>query len=291
MQNRLIVCTFVFLVCCCAHSATAALLRYEPFDYNDVGTTVEGKTNPDGETWVAAYASTAPNAINVASGNLSVPPQMNPSIGNSAEIDGSGNGAGKALRLPLGETIAPDNTVYYSFALRVDALTGSNITTGGFFIGLNNSAGATATNPGSVAARIQARIDPTDGTKYNLGIFNNRNALAASASWAGAQLTVGDTYFIVASSEMNAGASNDVARLWINPVLNGTEPAPTAIDFTFATTDINVASIILRQGPAPHMTLDELRVGTTWQSVIPEPASLCLVLIGCMFAFSRRGMR
>jgi hypothetical protein len=290
---RRIVTLFCWIVLfgCCASTATAALLRYEPFDYDAVGTTVEGKTNPDGETWVAAYASTAPNAINVASGNLSVPPEMNPSIGNSAEIDGSGNGAGKAIRLPLGETIAPDNTVYYSFALRVDALTGSNITTGGFFIGLNNSAGATATNPGSVAARIQARIDPTDGTKYNLGIFNNRNALAASASWASAQLNVSDTYFVVASSEMNAGASNDVARLWINPVLNGTEPAPTAIDLTFATTDINVASIILRQGPAPHLTLDDLRFGTTWQSVIPEPASLWLLLIGCVFVFSRRRMR
>jgi hypothetical protein len=147
---------------------------------------------------------------------------------------------------------------------------------------LNNSAVATTANPTAAAARLQGRIDPLDATKYNLGIFNNRNAMAASASWSSMQLNVGETYFVVASYEINAGASNDVSRLWINPVVDGSEPAPSAIDLTFATNDLNIASIILRQGPAPHLTLDELRVGTSWQHVtIPEPACLALLVLGC----------
>jgi hypothetical protein len=269
-----------------ASTAQAALLRYEPFNYDDVGGTVEGKTNPDGETWVSAYATTGPNSIKVAGGNLAMPPEMDPPIGNSAEIDGSGNGAGKSIRLPLGQTfdqtLDDGTTVYYSFALRVDALTGSTNVVGGFFMGLNNSAVATTANPTAAAARLQGRIDPLDATKYNLGIFNNRNAMAASASWSSMQLNVGETYFVVASYEINAGASNDVSRLWINPVVDGSEPAPSAIDLTFATNDLNIASIILRQGPAPHLTLDELRVGTSWQHVtIPEPACLALLVLGC----------
>ena len=275
----------VLLVCCAviafslATTASAALLRYEPFDH-DVGP-VLGQTTPDGGTWVGASTSPAPSAILVNNGNLAVPPEMDPPVGNSAEIAGSGNGAGKAIRLPLGETIT-DGTVYYSFALRVFALAGSNNTNGGFFIGLNNSDVATATNPSAVSARLQGRIDPVDGTKYNLGIFNNRNATAASTSWSPLQLNVGETYFIVASSEIIPGPTNDIARLWINPILNGLEPLPAAIDLTPATTDISAASIILRQGPAPQLMLDELRVGTDWVSVtIPEPASFGLLLVGC----------
>jgi hypothetical protein len=52
-----------------------------------------------------------------------------------------------------------------------------------------------------------------------------------------------------------------------------TAPAPIESDLTPATTDINIASIILRQSPAPSLTLDELRVGTTWASVTSAAAS------------------
>jgi hypothetical protein len=296
MRNRLIVSTFTLLTFYCAHSATAALLRYEPFDYNDVGTTVEGKTNPDGETWVAAYGNAvAPSLIKVAAGNLAVPPQMDPSIGNSAEIDGGPSTvgtnqaqSGKSLRLPLGETISTGK-VYYSFALRVDELTGSpNNGVGGFGIALNNSPGPTTTNPGSVAAKVQMRVDATDTTKYNLGIFNNRSTgVATSTSWTDTEFTVGTTHFIVAAYDRD----NDVSSLWIDPILNGVEPLPTEVDTVASGTVINIASVILRQSPAPHFTLDELRVGTTWQSVIPEPASLALWSVGCAIMCARRRAR
>jgi hypothetical protein len=270
-------------------SASAALLRYEPFDY-PVGALVEGQTNPDGETWLTAYASTAPTYPVVVAGNLSAQPIPDP-VGNSAEIDGNGSGAGKAIRLPLGQTIASGD-VYYSMALRVDALTGSNNLNGGFFVGFNNTDTATTNNPGAAGARLQARIDPVDPTKYNLGIFNNRNAMAASTSWSPLQLDVGTTYFVVASHELIPGASNDLSRLWINPTAVGPQPLPSAIDTTPSGSDLSeaggVRSIILRQSPAPHVTIDEIRVGHTWTDVIPEPTSLALVLTGLALAPWRR---
>ncbi|MEX2170335.1 MAG: hypothetical protein WD851_13560 [Pirellulales bacterium] len=288
-------------------TATAALLRYEPFNYNEVGTTVEGKTNPDGETWVAAYGdAVGPSLIKVASNNLGVPSPLLPPVGNSAEIDGgpstvgtNSQQAGKSLRLPLGTTITQNGggTVYYSLALRIDDLAGSTNVNGGFFLALNNSAGATATNPGAAAARLQSRIDPSDGTKYNLGIFRNVNATMAATSWGG-PMTVGETLFVVGSYETVAGNQNDIARLWINPDPSTfADPAfsplttpPTLIDNTTLTgTDIGIASILLRQSLAPHLTLDELRVGTTWADVtpIPEPASLGLLLVGCVLLCGR----
>jgi hypothetical protein len=287
---KLLVNITVVIVALCS-TASAALLRYEPFDYSDVGGTIEGKTNPDGATWLTAYAGAAPNEMTVASGSLDVPNPFQAVVGNSAEIDGSGNGAGKSIRLPLGSGIGADagGTMYYSLALRVDELTGSTATVGGFFLGLNNTATATTNNPGAVGARLQARIDPTDGTKYNLGIFRNVNAAAAATSWSG-PLTVGDTLFVVGSYESVAGTTNDIARLWINPD-PGTfaDPAfsplttpPTVMDSSTGTgLDIGIFSIILRQSTAPHVTLDELRVGTTWADVTPVPEPAASILFGC----------
>jgi hypothetical protein len=287
----------ILLVCCCTVPAQATLLVYEPFDYDAVGTTGEGQTAPSGQTWVAAYGPAPPmtpippNVIKVVGGNLAAPSPLQPAIGNSAEIDGSGNGAGKAIRLPLGGGAAQNSgdTVYYSLALRVDDLAGSTNVVGGFFLGLNNSAVASTANPTAAGARLQGRIDPNNAAMYNLGIFRNVNAAAAAASWSG-PLSVGQTLFLVASYETVPGDQNDIARLWINPDLSTfgdpsfsplTTP-PTLIDNTTMTgSDIGIASIILRQSPAPHVTLDELRVGTDWASVtaIPEPSPFFVLLL------------
>jgi hypothetical protein len=288
------------LACCCVTTtARAALLQYEPFDYANVGGSIEGQTAPTGGTWVAAYSSAvAPGLIKVAAGSLATPAPILPALGNSVEIDGGPSSvgtnptqAGKALRLPLGDGVAQDagGTIYYSMALRIDELTGSTNVVGGFFLALNNSATATTTNPTAGAARLQARIDPLDPTKYNLGVFRNVNATAAAPSWSG-PLTVGETLFVVGSYESVAGTQNDIARLWINPnpstfadpAFSPLSTPPTLIDSsTGSGTDIGVFSILLRQSAAPHLTLDELRIGTDWASVtVPEPCTLVMMALG-----------
>jgi hypothetical protein len=291
-KTALLVLNGALVVTVLTSTSSAALVLYEPFDYPS-GQRVLGQSNSStGTSWLLAAQSgtTDSTAINVASNSLTMPAPLQPTDGNSAAITGVGNLSGAANRLafsPAGTPIT-SGTVYYSLALRVDSLSGSNNLNGGFFIGLNNTGNsATATNPGAVAARLQARIDPTDPnptnpTRYNLGIFNNRSAPAASASWSTMPLNVGDTLFVVASYEINPAASNDVSRLWINPGSLGAAvaPAPTAVDLTFATTDINIASLLLRQSPAPFVTVDEIRVGTSWASVtaIPEPSPFFVLL-------------
>jgi hypothetical protein len=96
-------------------------------------------------------------------------------------------------------------------------------------------------------------------------------------------MTPGETLFLVASTEMVPGAQNDISRLWINPdpstFDDPSPPAPTLIDNTTGIgTDIGAFSIILRQSPAPFLTIDELRVATTWyDATIPEPTTLALL--------------
>jgi hypothetical protein len=284
-----------------ASGASAALLVYEPFDY-PAGERVLGQTNPStGNDWLlaaAAGASGDTTAINTASGNLSPPPALGDAVGNSATITGVGNLSGAANRLGLGTSFDANSgdTVYYSLLLRIDDVSNSNTGVGGFFIGLNNLGNtASTTNPGSVAARLQVRQDPGDPTKYNLGIVRQRAPTAAEpiTSWSG-PMTPGETLFVVGSSELVAGTQNDIARLWINPdpsTFGAASPPPATLtdDTTGIGTDIGVLSVLLRQSPAPFLTLDELRVGTTWAAVtVPEPATIALFVLGAIALLARR---
>jgi hypothetical protein len=271
------------LALCVASKTSAALLVYEPF--TNTGQLL-GQTNAsNGNNWLRAGTSTTDTAINVVSGNLTLPSPMPVSQGNELAMTGIGDGSGSSTRLALGQTIS-SGTVYYSFEFRGDALTGSNNTIGGFFIGLNNTGNtAQTTNPSVAAARIQARIDPVDGTKYDLGIFSNVAAVAGAASWLPA-MTIGDSHFIVVGYTFNTSTTtDDVASIWIDPNPStfgaATPPAP---DKTATGGDVSspgVLSLILRQSPAPYFTMDELRIGTEWNSVtVPEPASIGTMALG-----------
>jgi hypothetical protein len=265
-----------------ASAASAALIVYEPFDY-PTGS-LQGQTNPsNGMTWLRAGTSPNPTAINVATGNLTLPPTMTTPVGNSATINGVGDGSGSTTRLALGQTIS-SGSVYYSFAFRADALTGSNNTIGGFFISFNNTGNSSqTTNPSVAPARIQSRIDPLDSSKYDLGIFNI-TATTSSTSWSSG-LALGVTHFIVAGYTFNTGsATDDVASLWIDPdpstFETATPPLPTLTGTGGDVAAPGISSILLRQSPAPYATLDELRIGTDWGAVTtPEPGTTSLMLV------------
>jgi len=277
-----------------AGTSSANLIIYDGFDYS-TGSLL-GKTNPStGNNYLRAGTSTNPTAINVVSGSLASPGGTYPTpVGNSLALTGIGDNSGSTDRLALPSTIST-GTVYYSMLLRGDSLSGSNNTTGGFFIGLNNTGNSSqTTNPSVAAARIQSRIDPTDASKYDLGIFSNVAATAGATSWSG-PIALSGTHLIVCSYTFNtATATDDVASMWIDPdpstFSNASAPAP---NFTATGSDISspgVSSVIFRQSPAPFFTMDEFRLGTNWSDVftVPEPASLSLLAIGASLLVRRR---
>src|SRR5687767_9887693 len=205
----------VAIVCLLAGRSFAEPLVYEPFNYT-AGQDLLGQMHSSGRPWRrAAPAATPPTDIDVAAGNLTPPAALGPPSGNSASISGNGNLSGAATRLGLGTGVT-SGTVYYSFVMRATALTGSNQTIGGFFAALNNTGDAdTTTTPTVGMARVQARIDPADPARFNLGVFNNRTAVAGDPSWSGA-LAVNQDLFVVASYTIDA-AGTDTSRMWINP--------------------------------------------------------------------------
>jgi hypothetical protein len=266
-------------------SQASAATILEPFDYGP-GSLQDSTLTATGRSWLRAGTANPPDSINVVSGSLTAPTGLPPSSGNAVAITGSGNGSGASERLAITTgTVGVDEagfitsgTVYYSFLLNVSELTGSNNTIGGFFTGLNNTGNQSQTgNPSVAGARMQGRIDPGDATKFNIGSFANHGATAGSAAWSG-PLTVGETLFVVGAYTFNGAANDDVASLWINPdssTFGATEPAADRTE-TGGNDLAQIASILLRQSPAPYLTMDELRFGTSWAdvtgNVVPEPA-------------------
>jgi hypothetical protein len=286
-----------------ASQACAATIL-EPFDY-DPGSLQGNTLAATGRSWLRAGTANPPDSINVVAGSLTAPTGLPASSGNAVSITGSGNGSGSSQRLAITTgTVGVDEagfitsgTVYYSFLLNVSELTGSNTTVGGFFTGLNNTGDQSQSgNPSVVGARMQARIDPADATKYNIGAFANHGATAASSAWS-VPLAVGDTLFVVGAYTFNSGANDDVADLWINPdssTFGLTAPAADRTD-TGGNDLTQIASILLRQSPAPYLTMDELRFGTSWadvtSNVVPEPACGGILVAAFALAIGPRRRR
>ena len=113
---------------------------------------------------------------------------------------------------------------------------------------------------------MRARIDPTDGTKYSLGMFTQHADTFFTGSEAGwvNGLTPGQTVFVVGA--FNVGASNS-ARIWVNPdpLTFGlvSAPTPTAQDLVSGTNGGTIGSFLLHQrNLVPDLAMDELRVAT-----------------------------
>jgi hypothetical protein len=264
-----------------AGSASAALLAYEPFDYTS-GNALLGQSNAStGSVWQRAATATSTTAITVGSGNLTPPTPLQPALGNSLSISGAGNSSGGANRLGFVSGVVTSGTVYYSFEMKVTDLTPSNNVIGGFFVALNNTGdSATTSNPSVAPAKIQVRIDPSDASKYDMQIVSNRTATSSDANWSAAgPFNVNDSLFVVAAYSLDTHTSS----FWINPDTStfgaGSAPSATESDTSDGTSPTQIGSILMRQSPTPGLTLDELRVGTTWADVtsVPEPVSCVLI--------------
>ena len=203
---------------------------------------------------------------------------------NSVFMTGHPGLTGGALRLGINSnsTTAGDvtsGTVYYSFLLNVQSISGLG-TNFGLFFGLNdNDNASTASNPTVLPGRMYARVNQANQT-FDLAVVNNRqttNVITAGdqawssnvASYSGG-LQVNQTYFIVGAYDLGAAKSS----LWINPstAFYGANTAPTAdrVDTTAGNSfSPGIGSALLVQNLVPYMFLDELRVASTWAEVTP----------------------
>ncbi len=236
-------------------SSKAQLLVHEPFNYTP--DPILGLWTQSTATWLRINTG---DSVLVTSGNLTYP-GLPASAGNKVSFDANGS---DYYRVVTGSPVT-SGSVYYSFILNVSSL-GGLATTGGYFTSLIQGGSTT-----SYGASIWTRLSSTAG-KYNIGISTRSNS---TVTWLSTNFDPGTPYFVVGAYDIISGTANDVARIWVNTsAIGGAEPAADAT--SVAGTDLTASGIdkvLLRQDAAtttPFIDFDELRVGTTWQSVTPS---------------------
>ncbi len=234
-----------------------AQLLTEPFNYTVSAT--DGLSKQSGVSWVIINTG---DSILINSGNLTYG-TLPASTGNSITYAGAGTDYARSF------TSQNSGTVYASFLLNVTNISAVT-TTGGYTTGFTDVASA-------FAGRVWIRNTVTSGTTtYNLGI--NAGSIAGNTAWATNTLNVGTIYLVTIAYQFVTGTSNDVGKIWINPVLgNTTEPTTDASSTNATATDnTSIQRYFFRQdaaGTTPTLIIDELRVGTTWASVTPSSST------------------
>ncbi len=238
--------------------AQPSLPLYEPFDYPEGNLCGNAEWNPTGSNNV--------NDVQVVAGSLSYP-GLPASTGKKVVVLNGTNyiDPGRDIS-PVPAT--PGTSVFYSAIINV---TNSGNVTGDYIMHVC-SAGQTSTD---FHSRLFIRQHDGGTGGYNLGI---RNHNADTIQWETIERPVNVPVFVVVSYDFVDGASNDVSRLWINPPLGQeTPPTPTLTTIAAGTDLTTVGRINLRQGSGNTslaVEVDEIRVGTTWQSVTPIAASV-----------------
>lgn len=255
LSSVLMVLTLVVVT---AVYAQPSLPLYEPFDY------------PEGNLcgnagWTATGINTV-NDVQVVAGSLSYP-GLPASTGKKVVVLNGPNYIDPGMDIsPV--TATPGTSVFYSAIINV---TNSGNTTGDYIMHVC-SAGQGSTD---FHSRLFIRQHSGGSGGYNLGI---RNHNGDEIQWETIERPVNVPVFVVVSYDFVEGDSNDVSRLWVNPPLGEeTPPTPTLTTVAAGTDLASVGRINLRQGSASSslvVEVDEIRVGTTWQSVTPQAASV-----------------
>lgn len=217
----------------------AALTAYEPFNYT-VSSQISSQTGGGSFGFSTAWSGGSAGST-VGSGSL---PGYN-TAGNRASMTAN------SLTTPLSRTLSSSlgisaGTTYFSFILRPEAsvgtstaelrLTGSAASAG---FGLNSNSGAYL-------------IDQV-GT-----------AQTASSTTA----TVNTPVLLVLKAVFGAGSASDTFSLFINPLAGSTEGVANATR-SFNVGTVTALSIAGNLG----FSVDEIKVGTAYADVVPEPAT------------------
>jgi plastocyanin len=186
-------------------------------------------------------------------GSLNYPSYPSSGIGNSTLIEG-----GSGSREDVHRTFAPQETgsVYASFLVNV----ASASVTSDYFLHLG---------PDPILTNFRGRVfiqdDGTGGFKFGV------SKASTTITYTSDSYVYGQTYLVVLKYEYvgDPTGSDDIIKLFVNPILDPTEPAAD-IQNSDSGTDITVASIALRQGGNIFsLQIDGIRVSNIWSEILP----------------------
>ena len=191
--------------------------------------------------------------------------------GNCVTLGNVANGQDLWCSVGTDKTVKT-GSIYTSFLLNVSEAPTSKQ---GYFLSYFNQSKAGMKDKGSSSeyGRIFILGDAADKTKYELGI--TRFTAVKDVVKASSTLDIGTTYLVVLKYTIVEGGNNDVVELFINPAVNGTEPATASAKYDSEVgSDVSLTyggflGVELRQCQsgsynAPVCKIDELHIATSW---------------------------
>jgi hypothetical protein len=273
----------------------AASVFYDSFNYSLTGSQV---SSAGSASWSLRNSPQVDPTI--ASGSLSYSGLQTASGDNSVLFNGTGASGIASRQLGQVYNIGNVPTLYYSLTFKVTSITTAdwggtaNFLTGSFMMGFSQDTSGALANPSAAAPLLIRTGNPTDagGTgndfqQYQLGTGITAASPTGRVFDGAHNYNPGDTLFLVLSYTFNSGVSNDVARLYVNPIPGSLEGANTPVVTTSGTVaDVSndqIQAFFLRNNSVePAGTqVDDLRVGTTWADVTPIPEPSSAALVGC----------
>ncbi len=249
--------------------STAAMgqILVEDFDY-------PGSTSLNGQGGWSAHSGAGTNPPQISSGGLSYTGYPSSAIGNAVSFTTTGEDNNKLFStFPNGTA---SGSLYYAVMVRIDSAS----LTGDYFFHLLK--GTTT----FTARAFVKRSSNNDNLAFGVG----KASTIANINFSDTVYAKGTTHLLVVKYTYIDGATNDTVALWINPTIGASEPSPTVLQSVAdrAAADLDTLyGVAVRQGTAANAsmgTLDGIRVGTTWESVImpstggdPTPATQGLI--------------
>lgn len=166
-----------------------------------------------------------------------------------------------------GGALGAGETVFFGFDV---SMTGGGSVTDGYFAHVKNS-----------GTFFSSRIWVTGGNAggdYTYG-FSSGSSLGSGAEWA-SDFSYGSTQRVIASYDFDSGEIN----MWIDANSMG----DTHLTLTGFAGDLMEAIAFREASGNTTQTIDNLRVGTTFASVVPTPGAAALVGFAGLAAVRRR---
>jgi hypothetical protein len=223
------------------YSASAGLIAYEPFSYAASSTL---DTQAGGSGFSGGWSSSTGTAT-VATPGLTYSGLT--TSGNRVTTTVSNTTYSRSLLTTLGSVTG---TYYFSVILRPD--------------NSNNSNGAEFAVVGSTASLYMGK--PTTGNNYVLDTVGNGGGGSQSVSSTVA--TSGTAVLMVLRADLVAGGA-DSFKLYLNPSLLA---EPGSADASKSSYDVGNITGVQFTGNI-GFSLDEIRVGTSYADVVPEPGT------------------